>query len=315
MADANQQMQTALKDLDGAVRYISSGEKQHPNRIDICEAKGAVLPEAKPAIPVPATPALGQQPAFGQPSLQSTFGQPSSLPPNPFAKPAAGAFANKPVPAFGNPPTTFGQPTPLNPFAQKANPPTTQPPPSNPFATAQPPRNPFAAAQQPSTNPFAAAQTQPTPNHLATAQSPPSNPFAPTVPRNPFDTAQPPAPTPFHQPAQPTFTPASFPPSGPAPTSTPQNTRKGPNDRYTLWRGKPISYIDNEPCFKRPDGNWERVWFPEGVPTWTKEPEVPEGYWTREAEEEYAWAREHGSWREGKMPAVMPKAVWTSWDF
>ncbi|MCJ1247696.1 hypothetical protein MMC30_004911 [Trapelia coarctata] len=328
VSNAEQQIQTALRDLDGAIKYIVGGENQHPNRKDVCEAKGTVNPGATG----PATPALGQQPAFGQPSLQSTFGQPSSLPANPFAKPSGGAFANQPVPAFGNPSSTFGQPTPLNPFAQKANPIKAQPPPANPFATAQAPPNPFAAAQTPS-NPFAAAKPPANPfaaaqapsNPFAAAQSPPSNPFAKaqspnlppnpfaaaqpsTGPRNPFDTAKTPVPTGFA--SQP-----SAPASGPIPASNPENTRKGANDRWTLWRGKPITYIDNEPCFKRPDGNWERVWFPEGVPTWTKAPEVPEGYWTKEAEEEYKWAMEHRSFKDGKMPEIAPKPQWTSWDF
>jgi len=329
VSNAEQQIQTALSDLDGAIRYMVDGEKQHPNRIDICEAKGA---GKTPAIPGPATPAFGQQPTFGQPLLQSTFGQPSTLPPNPFAKPSGGAFANKPVPAFGNPSSTFGQPTPLNPFAQKANSIQAQLPPANPFAAARAPQNPFATAQPPSNpsaaakppaNPFAAAKSPPNP--FAAAQSHPSNPFGkpqspnlppnpfataqtPAGPRNPFDTAKPPAPTSFaSQPA----TPAS----GPVPRSTPENTRKGANDRWTLWRRKPITYIDDEPCFKRPDGNWEKVWYPEGVPTWTKEPEVPDGYWTKEAEEEYKWAMEHGSFKDGKMPEIAPKPQWTSWDF
>ncbi|KAL8804724.1 MAG: hypothetical protein Q9182_002416 [Xanthomendoza sp. 2 TL-2023] len=148
-SNAEQQIHKALADLDGAIKYITDSANQHPNRLDICQAKGSDLPQSQQPPSGPQASSSGAfaartstfgQPSFGQASTpapapafgQSSFGQPSAQVPAPaFGKPSFGqaapptsasAFGNPtfgqaavPAPAFGQPtglgqqPTTFGQ--------------------------------------------------------------------------------------------------------------------------------------------------------------------------------------------------------------
>ncbi|KAL8729688.1 MAG: hypothetical protein Q9181_004909 [Wetmoreana brouardii] len=154
-SNAEQQIQKTLSDLDGAIKYIIDAAGKHPNRLDICKAKGSdpSLPQqpvdgfrsrsgafgsasafGKPAFgqasaPTAAfgQPAFGQAaaaaPAFGQSSApapafgQSAFGQPSA-PASTFGQPAFGQAA-APAPAFGQP-TSLGQKP--SAFGQSSNP-------------------------------------------------------------------------------------------------------------------------------------------------------------------------------------------------
>lgn len=339
VANAEQQIQTALHDVNGAIRYIVSGEKEHPNRIDICKGKGASTSQAQPSTTLQPTNPFAQTPAFGQPSAPApAFGQPSAFerpttsfgqtpqlgkPINPFANPAPTfgqptALALPPPPTFGQAPAfvqtstvtpAFGQPANPTPFSQTAGLfDNTQAP-----VFGLPPK-PAGFANQPI--PAFGTVIQPQPTIL------PPNPFGgqPASQAGPFDALQAAPTSGFGRtdthplPAKPA--PFSQPPSGPA-RSAPSSgtTRKDGSGRLTVWHGKPITYVDDEPCFKRPDGLWEKVWFPDATPSWTKEIEVPEGLWTDEVKEEYRYASENGAWKDGKMPDVMPKREWTNWDF
>ena len=67
---ANQQMQTTLVDLDGAVNYLVSGEKEHPNRIDVCNTintLGQYIPNENMAAPIPGSANSTTLPSFVQP--------------------------------------------------------------------------------------------------------------------------------------------------------------------------------------------------------------------------------------------------------
>ena len=129
--NAEQQIQTALNDVEGAIQYMVNGENEHPNRIDICKQKGVVasldrgqgvLPQASPAFGQPKpTSTIGQPSSLGQTlsafgQQQSTLGQPSAFgqPPAQFGRPST---------SFGQPTSTFGQPTALAPtFGQSSTP-------------------------------------------------------------------------------------------------------------------------------------------------------------------------------------------------
>ena len=149
-SNAEEQIKTALADLDGAVKYLTDAESKHPNRIDICDARGGDVsqPQASgvfartgastpastfgqsafgnPPTPAPAT-AFGQ-PAFGQAAAPApAFGKPSA-PASGFAQPSFGQSAVKsafgqssaPASAFGQP--AFGQPAlPAPAFGQSAS--------------------------------------------------------------------------------------------------------------------------------------------------------------------------------------------------
>ncbi|MCJ1471581.1 hypothetical protein MMC13_000221 [Lambiella insularis] len=329
VANAEQQIQTALRDVNGAIRYIVSGEKEHPNRIDICEAQGMIASQAEavattqPKNPFSQSPAFGQPsapvkpaPAFGQPAAfdrpTTSFGQTPQLGQslNPFASsaPAFGQpapLASQPAPAFGQSP--FGQPSaPAPAFGQPTNATSFQQT-SNPFINTQTPA--FGLPSQPTE-----FISQSTPSFGTGFSSQPA-----MTSQSPFGGQPASQSTPFGAPPIATTTGFGFNaaqlagPGRSAPSSG--TTRKDGSGRLTVWHGKSITYVDDEPCFKRSDGLWEKVWFPDATPSWTKDLEVPEGMWTEEVKEEYDFAREHGEWKDGVMPDIMPKREWVSWDF
>ncbi|UNI17492.1 hypothetical protein JDV02_003832 [Purpureocillium takamizusanense] len=142
--NAQQQIDTALRDVEGAARFIVERESQHPNRHDVCRegtqgapfgefevAKRARQTGAAPAQANPFSTGAGNAPsAFGAPSQPAAgaFGQPSALgqKPNPFGTPAFGQPA-QPASAFGQPSqpaAAFGQPSQpsssSSPFGQAA---------------------------------------------------------------------------------------------------------------------------------------------------------------------------------------------------
>jgi nucleoporin NUP42 len=134
---AEQQMRTALNDVDGAINYIIKAENEHPNRIDICREsqvasaglqpnpfsnQGSFQPaQSSNPFGAPSQSALVPAPAFGAPSQTGAFGQPSALGqrPSPFgAVPQPGAFGqpsggtfSQPL-ALGQKPNPFGAATP-----------------------------------------------------------------------------------------------------------------------------------------------------------------------------------------------------------
>ena len=140
--NAEQQIQTALNDLDGAVKYIINGEDEHPNRLDICKAKGATPTQPHASAPSQQIQSTFGQPSrsapdFGQPSASSAFGGPSAnsfgqsfAPTSTFGQPSAttSTFGKPSAPTFGQPsqPSAFGQASTLGPsttsFGQPSSP-------------------------------------------------------------------------------------------------------------------------------------------------------------------------------------------------
>ncbi|GKT99034.1 unnamed protein product [Fusarium langsethiae] len=147
-ANAQQQMQTALRDVKGAVDFLVSAENNHPNRHDICRegTQGAPFGEflvgKRPKSTIADTGAQSNpfgannnnaSPFGGGASTgASAFGQPSALGAKPSAF-GAPAFGQPSQPAqggsaFGQPsqPSAFGQPSQLgqsgSAFGQPAQP-------------------------------------------------------------------------------------------------------------------------------------------------------------------------------------------------
>jgi nucleoporin NUP42 len=118
-SQAEQQIQTILSDLDGAVGYIAAAKDNHPNRWDICKASSGAAGQAavqpQPVVGQPAASAFGQPSALGNMSSGSTFGQPSTLGnTHTFAQPSqriGGGSAFGQPSQLGGAPSTFGQPS------------------------------------------------------------------------------------------------------------------------------------------------------------------------------------------------------------
>ncbi|KAI4205271.1 MAG: hypothetical protein LQ350_000593 [Teloschistes chrysophthalmus] len=129
-SNAEKQIETALSDLDGAIKYINDAAKKHPNRNDVCSATGDRSTPLQQLSGAPQTRNAGfgvdsgfAKPAFGQATKPaSAFGQPS------FGQAAAPtpAFGQRsaPAPSFGQPAfgqPAFGQPSgPTSAFGQPA---------------------------------------------------------------------------------------------------------------------------------------------------------------------------------------------------
>ncbi|KAJ5469630.1 hypothetical protein N7539_009248 [Penicillium diatomitis] len=386
------QMESALNDLNGAVKYIIDGANEHPNRLDIIEQSQSAggsetsavgqfsTAQAVGAFGAPAAPAagwgkpsgVGQPTAFSQASTQQQapaagFGQPSALgQSSPFGQPSALGQAS----GFGQPSqmgqgSAFGQPSSLGASAQ-----TTfgQPAFGQPgFASAvagqsQRASDVFGALSKPS--PFGQSPTsQPAPSaggfgnsgpfgqpsqsaspfgQLAQPQQPPSAPAPfgqPSAPPNPFGapSTQPQqsaaAPSPFGQPAAPQGLVVPNVNAGPRAffkIDTPNelnplpplegDTRRDPaTNRLVLWKGRPVTYIKDAPCYLHPQDNKTpvRINFPDGPPddaSLRDSQAKPEEY-TPEVEAMFRFFLDNGYFKDGKIPSVAPRKDFISFDF
>ncbi|OKP15091.1 Nucleoporin AMO1 [Penicillium subrubescens] len=273
------------------------------------------------------------KPAFGQSgfaqagSTQSAFGQPAFGQP---AAPAAGAFgapsgASPFTQVQAQPATGFGAPSGPSPFGQ----PSTQQQPAAAGGFGQP-AAPFAQPGQ-TASPFGQVPQQPQ------QQAPAATPFGqPSAAPNPFgapSTQQQPAPSPFGQPAAPQGVPVQPPNAGPRAfikiddpndlNPLPQlqgETRRDPNTkRITMWKGRPVNYVNDAPCYLHPQDNktWVRINFPDGPPddaSLRDSQGKPEDY-TPEIEEMYKFFLENGYFKDGVIPSVPPRKDFISYDF
>ncbi|KAI9743244.1 MAG: hypothetical protein M1818_003090 [Claussenomyces sp. TS43310] len=248
--NAELQMRNALQDVDGAIQFILNAEKEHPNRIDICNAATADGAQAgdfrAPAsAEIPATNHFATN--KGPSHSSNPFAQPisSGAAPNRFGQ--AGQMAGTGAAgAFGRP-STLGQRS--NPFAatpSSGNSGST----GGDFSSFAAASNPFGAPAQPSnaisfgapappattTNPFGAPPQTTSSNPFGASPQPAvSNPFGassqPAV-SNPFGaSSQPAVSIPFGASSQPAVSnpfgassqPAVSNPFGSAPQLAPAN--------------------------------------------------------------------------------------------
>ena len=402
--NAEQQIQTALNDVDGAVNYIVNGENEHPNRLDMCRAKGATPTQPQTSAPnQQITSTFGQlsslAPTFGQPSTTSAFDRPSvpsfgqpSVPTSTFGQPSAPTFGQPSQPSafgqpsslgrqttsFGQPSSTFGRPSiPAPTFGQPSAPSSLGAPqqqnnafgkPSGPGLLQQPAaaaKNPFgqplaptpaptfgqpsAPSQQsafgrPSTlNPspaFGQSATSGAISGFSQTSTAPPNPFGqPTAPSTTGSFGQPltAAPNPFGQRTSTANQPFPFvqtsgtsntlqPPTLPVPnranvrSTSGQGTngiqvQKDSQGKITTWEGFSVRYFDDEPCYKSNDGSWQRIWFPDGPPVFTKSVELPVEAYDEATKANYRHLKETGTFQDGIMPALPPRREWCSWNF
>ncbi|CAD6564651.1 MAG: hypothetical protein ASARMPRED_005618 [Alectoria sarmentosa] len=404
--NAEQQIQTALNDVDGALKYLINGENEHPNRLDVCKVKGATPTQPQTSAPnQQTTSTFGQPsssaPAFGQPSAPSAFGRPSvpsfgqpSAPTSTFGQPSAPTFGQPSQPSafgqpstlgrsttsFGQPSSTFGKPSITAPtFGQPSAPSPLGAPQQQPIPLGKPSepdvfQQPSTAAKNSFGQPPASTQAPPfgqpsallqssaygTPSTLnpspafgkpatsgaisgfsQTSKAPP-NPFSQlTAPSttgsfgqpssaatNPFgqrrtSTANQPVPS-FGQPfgpsntLQPTTGPAAS--RGNVRSTSGQGTngvpvQKDSQGKITSWKGMSVRYFDDEPCYKGNDGNWQRVWFADGPPVFTKTVDMPDEAYDEATKASYRHLKETGTFKDGIMPELPPKREWCTWNF
>ncbi|ROV91890.1 hypothetical protein VMCG_09191 [Cytospora schulzeri] len=111
---AQQKIQTALGNLDGAINFVMQSQNTHPNRHDICQQNSIPSTGEFAVGKRPISLASNQPPnAFSSPAPSGgAFGQPSALGQNanPFSTGGGSAFGQPSAPAQSSP---FGQPSAL----------------------------------------------------------------------------------------------------------------------------------------------------------------------------------------------------------
>lgn len=267
---------------------------------------------------------FGQSPqpstGFGQPAPSGSFGQ--NPPASPFSQStttpslfgqatttaASGAAT---IPAFGKPSTatpTFGQPASQqsNPFGAKAE--STPAKFDNPMSSAKlgSGNTSTVNASPPSIGFGRAQETRKSSSHEGSTLPPNTNSSAKSHPLTNK------APHPLHY----TQTLPATTPTAADPTTKQLRT----------YRGRPVRYINDSPCYERPDGKgWERIWFPQDGQT----PDVvylghgdkiadlvaEQERYTDDVIQEFAFLFEMGKYKDGKMPSVPPKREWCLYDF
>ena len=275
--------------------------------------------------------------AFGQTSTPSFFGQASQA-----AKPF-GAQEPQQQPAFGQQSSSFGQQPPTGPrasgvFGQK---PTLAS--SNPFEKAPSTTSAFSQPTTASTNVFGKPETPQTANAFGknSASLPAANPFGSRDSASSLGTfgqAKKTSAPAFGQPATPSATnvftkpeekpPAQATTTNAAPSATQANKAAPTNAKFETdregkrkllsWQGKKVTYVGEDPCIKNPgDGGWQRIWFPEGPPTFTsKTQEYPDGFVPDTAlRENFQHFFQHGVGVDGLIPEMPPPRDMISWNF
>ena len=303
-------------------------------------ALGSQSPFGKPGFgqsgfgqPQPPQP---QQPAFGQ----SGFGQPSALGASGFGKASNTASPFNQLINQNQGTAGFAQPSgqaATSPFGQVA---AQQP--AAPSGFGQPSSQPSGFGQAaPAASPFGKPQQQPSPFGQV---SQPAQPAQPAAAANPFGApAQPaagfgqsePKPSGFAQlqPQQPaavqSATAGTGPPAilriqdpsdlNPIPPLSGQTTRNALTKRLDTWKGQPVKYIDNVPCYLHPQDRqtYVHIFFPDGPPDAASLRDAhgkPEEY-TPEVTEQYEFFVKNGYFKDGVIPSVPPKTEWVSFDF
>lgn len=310
--------------------------------------------QPSPAFGQPSKPSAFGQPtqpsAFGQPTQPSAFGQPSQTTPafGQPSQPSAFGQSSQPGSAFGKSaqPSPFAQPvTTTSVFGQSSTTATAFGQTSNSaFGTPSAPINAFS---QPASSEGNASST---PAFGSTAFGQPVPAAATSSKENPFAASSGARDTGFGSAAVTRTSPLSNPPvlsANANSSSTPHPLTKKPhrpvhytetipvnaptivdpqNKRLRTYRGRPVKYIDEHPCYDRPDRKgWERIWFPQDstspdVVALGKEGKVvdlvaePEKY-TEEVILQFAHLFEMGTFKDGKMPDVPPLREWCVYNF
>ena len=99
-------------------------------------------------------------------------------------------------------------------------------------------------------------------------------------------------------------------------------TRDPSTNKLLTFHDRPVFYPGSdrpqEACFKRPDGKWEKIWFPDGPPVVRPEDtELPLEVYddtTKKIYQDLKSGKGFGE-AEGGMPWLPPRREWCSWDF
>ena len=266
----------------------------------------------KPSVPAPA---FGQHAAPGpfgtsqQPSsFKNPLGQDLLPPPSAAAKnPFGPSLAPTQPSTFGQPSRSFGRPSTHDPSSAFGQPSTSGG--NSGFSqTSTAPPNPFGQPTAPSNNGIFKQSSSAAPSPFGQRRSSAVNQPAPSFsqPSGPSDTTQS-----FTEPDSKRANVRS--PSGQATNDV--QAQKDSQGKIINWKGMPVRYFDDEPCYKGNDGDWRRIWFPDRPPVFTKTVDLPDEAYDEATKENYRYLKQTGTFKDGIMPALPPKREWCSWNF
>ena len=316
-------------------------------------------PFSKATGPAFGQPSFGQpsQPSggFGQPS---EFGNKFGAPSNPLSAPGPGPSNSSPFSGASNASSLFGQqpqqPSTFGNVLQAAST-FTQPPqsaptfdqPSQPSASFGKPPQPVSGFGQPS-QPTTASDAAPAFRSFGASQD--ANKTSSNLlgteqtSTGGFGQSSQAAPPSSSQQANQSFKvqASEIPPSAPSTTTSSSdphpltskpptpihysqslgqgNTSHDPStQRLTSYRSCPVRYINDSPCYQRPDGKgWERIWFPNAPDNVRLEDvhvEDQAAYNAEAVQTAYRRLAQTGKFELRKVPTVPPKREWVGFDF
>lgn len=93
-------------------------------------------------------------------------------------------------------------------------------------------------------------------------------------------------------------------------------TTRDPNtNRLLTWKSQPVIYLETgEPCFRRPNGALERIWFPDGPPEKFQQDDLGNISYNGNEAEAYRFLRDQGAFEGGVMPETAPGPHDIRWD-
>ena len=331
-----------IKTKGAAIDQVKPADPSQKTTSPFGAASNVALPLGQPS--ASSTFSVSSAPTFGQLSAsKSVFGQPS-VPA--FGQPSFGQAAtlDRPATSFGQPSSTFGKPSiATSTFGQSSAP--------YPFGASQKSSTSSGEASNPfqrSSTVQASSQPSIFGQSSGPAQGGPFARASPTIDANPFSqkpSAKSGGTTPQNSKASPSpFTPLTISdhaqsstatsspfaqqngPPGSTATTSPFATRpsvigqtsgtqlrKDSQGRLLTWNGKPVSYIDEEPCYRNSNGSWQRIWFPDGPPTFMNSASLPDEVYDDATKANYMYVKEKGAFKDGVMPLLPPKREWCDW--
>ncbi|KIN01005.1 hypothetical protein OIDMADRAFT_54146 [Oidiodendron maius Zn] len=293
----------------------------------------------------------GGAPAFGAPSqlgAVGAFGRPSALgqKPNPFGASSNGALSSTSSGASAPFVSSAGAGNPFSqPQQQQAANPFGAPSGSGFSTSAQSAgQGPFSNASDRGPNPFTSAnQFGASPAPFGTPAAGAANPFGQPSTKplatsvNPFGNAPASAENQFGKsPTLSTTNPFSSmdtrqigTPSQPLPNGNALIDPNGPlqhpsleaygtkdhNGRLTMFKGMRVAYKGDEAGFNTKDGNWRKIWFPQGAPAPYKDTEMGDSNYDDNIEAAYMRLQQSRSFPGGVMPMIPPRREWCTFDF
>ncbi|KAM0281135.1 hypothetical protein ACHAQH_003714 [Verticillium albo-atrum] len=272
---AEQQIQTTIGNLDGAIQFIIAAGNNHPNRIDICKQNtlpggttGEFLKGKKTesgfsqANPFQSSSGTNSSNAFSS-NMQTSSPFGGSAAPNtsrPFGQSAQTAGTS----AFGQPSGTsaFGQ---TNALATKPS----------PFGQAS-----STASNTPSSNPFGGVNNAVPAARSAVASG--GGPYPPGSSKQHPDISS--------------------------------YASKTMNGQLTQWNGKAVTYQDGRPGIRAFNGSWTRIWFPDGAPAYYKDTELPAEAYDEKTKTQWQAFEHTGRFEGGVMPELPPMREACLWN-